>query len=289
MRAIIPTHKLFPLGVLTVLRSLINTGAYNDGDGGSGSGAVFVLFLTTSGSTKDAQKISNTYGGLNAFFTLSSSDLFGISVAGIGDLDGDSIQDIACGAMYDDDGGTTSGAAYILFLETTGVVKGAVKISNSFGGFAYNLETSEKFGSSLAQLEDLNGDGVVELAVGAIGCDDGGSNAGAFYVIFLQTNGGVQNAQKISNSAGSLSTFYALGSSDSFGWALASLGDIDVDGVGDVVVGSNGDDSGSANSGAVLVIFLNTNGEVKGGQKISNSEGHLSSFVTLNTNDYFGR
>lgn len=253
----------------------LHAGAYNDGDGGSGSGALFVIFLTTSGSTKDAQKLSNSYGGLNAFFTLSNNDFFGISVAGIGDLDGDSIQDIACGAMYDDDGGNNSGAAYILFLETTGVVKGAVKISNYFGGLAhaYNLETSDKFGSSLAQLDDLDGDGVIELAVGAIGCDDGGSNAGGIYVIFLQTNGGVRQAQKISNSAGSLSAHYSLGSSGSFGWAVASLGDIDVDGVGDVVVGSNGDDSGSANSGAVYCIFLTTSGEVKGSQKISNSEG----------------
>ena len=35
----------------------------------------------------------------------------------IGDLDGDSITDLAVGAFGDDDGGTDRGAVYILFLE----------------------------------------------------------------------------------------------------------------------------------------------------------------------------
>jgi len=226
---------------------------------------------------------------LSTYFTLAFKDFFGISVAGIGDLDGDSIQDIACGAMYDDDGGGNSGAAYILYLETSGAVKNAVKISNSYGGFPYFLETAEKFGSSLAKLDDLGGDFIVEIAVGAIGCDDGASNSGSIYIVFLQTDGGVSSAQKISNSAGSLSSYYTLGGGDSFGWALASLGDINSDTVCDAVVGSNGDDSGSENSGAVLVIFLSNHGKVMGGQKISNLEGRLASFVTLNIDDYFGR
>lgn len=250
---------------------------------------MYVLFLTKEGSVKDAQKISNLYGSLSNYFTLAFNDFFGISVAGIGDLDGDSIQDIACGAMYDDDGGNNSGAAYILYLETSGAVKNAVKISNSYGGLPYFLETAEKFGSSLAKLDDLDGGDIVEIAVGAIGCDDGASNSGSIYIVFIQTDGGVSTAQKISNSAGSLSSYYTLGGGDSFGWALASLGDINSDTVCDAVVGSNGDDSGSENSGAVLVIFLSSHGKVMGGQKISNLEGRLASFVTLNIDDYFGR
>ena len=250
---------------------------------------MYVLFLTTEGFAKDAQKISNNFGNLNAYFTLGSNDFFGISVAGVGDLDGDSIQDVACGAMYDDDGGSNAGAAYILYLETSGAVKNAVKISNSYGGFPYFLETAEKFGSSLAKLDDLDGDGIVEIAIGAIGCDDGASNSGSIYIVFLHMDGVVGSAQKISNSAGTLNSYYALGGGDSFGWALASLGDLNADDVCDAVVGSNGDDSGSENSGAVLVIFLSKHGKVMGGQKISNLEGRLASFVTLNIDDYFGR
>ena len=37
--------------------------------------------------------------------TLGGTDVRGLSVAGIGDLDGDTVPDIVVGASYDDDGG----------------------------------------------------------------------------------------------------------------------------------------------------------------------------------------
>ncbi len=63
-------------------------GAFEDDDSksgsGSGRGAVYVLFLNRNGTVKGEQKISDTQGGLAA--ALAISDLFGTSVAGIGDL-----------------------------------------------------------------------------------------------------------------------------------------------------------------------------------------------------------
>jgi len=261
-------------------------GALND-DGGAG--AVYVLFLTSSGGVKDAKKISNSSGNLSRFYTLNSGDFFGVAVAGIGDLDGDSVLDLACGSMMDDFGGTNSGAIYLLFLSRFGNVKGATKIYNTFGG--YTFDESQKFGSSIARIDNFDDrESTLALVVGATGCDDGGANSGAVVVLFLTSNGSVIEHQRISNWFGGLSSQYTLSESDSFGWAVDSLGDLDVDGVNDIAVGSNGDDSGGLyNSGAVFIIFLKTSGEVKSAQKISNSAGGLSTFVTLNTADYFGR
>ena len=79
-------------------------GAQYDDDGGSDRGAVYVLFLNADGTVRAEQKISDTAGGLTA--TLNDSDSFGYSVAGVGDVDGDGVADLAVGASADDDGGS---------------------------------------------------------------------------------------------------------------------------------------------------------------------------------------
>jgi len=71
---------------------------------------------------------------------------------------------------------------------------------------AYDL-----FGGSLAALGDLNGDGVPDLAVGAYGDDDGGSGAGAVYVLFLDASGDAVGANKVSNSHGGLTSAVVVG------------------------------------------------------------------------------
>ena len=58
-----------------------------------------------------------------------------------------------------------------------------------------------------------------------------------------------------------------------FGHAVARIGDIDNDGVDDLVVGANFDDDGGTDRGAVWVLRMNANGTVKALQKISALEG----------------
>ena len=66
------------------------------------AGAVYVLFLKEEGKVRFFQKISSTQGGLRA--SPDSADGFGMSVASVGDLDGDGIGDLAVGADGDNDG-----------------------------------------------------------------------------------------------------------------------------------------------------------------------------------------
>ena len=53
----------------------------------------------------------------------------------IGDFDGNGVPDIAVGAYGDDDGGSNAGAAYIIFLNSDGTVKGSRKISTEIENF----------------------------------------------------------------------------------------------------------------------------------------------------------
>ena len=94
---------------------------------------MWILFLNTNGTVKSHQKISDTQGGFTG--TLDDVDVFGNSVAALGDLDGDGIGDLAVGAAFDDDGGQDRGAVWILFLNSNGTVKSHQKISDTQGGF----------------------------------------------------------------------------------------------------------------------------------------------------------
>ena len=63
--------------------------------------------------------------------TLADDDWFGASVANIGDLNGDGVNDLAVGAYYDDEGGDDRGAIHIMFMNTDGSVDSTVEINSS--------------------------------------------------------------------------------------------------------------------------------------------------------------
>ncbi len=145
---------------------------------------MWILFLNTDGTVKSHQKISDTQGGFTG--TLENGDAFGVSVASLGDLDGDGVGDLAVGASQSTTGGGKArGAVWVLFLNTDGTVKSHQKISDTEGGFTGTLNDSDRFGRSVASLGDLDGDGVTDLAVGAWHDNDGGIYRGAVWVLFL--------------------------------------------------------------------------------------------------------
>ncbi len=261
-------------------------GAPGDDDGGPSRGAAWVLFLSLDGTVKSEQKISDTAGGFQG--GLDNSDVFGRSVANLGDLDGDQIVDLAVGAPLDDDGGTDRGAVWVLFLNQDGTVKAEQKISDVAGGFQGALDDGDRFASSVASVGDLDGDGTTELAIGAPFDDDGGTDRGAVWVLFLNQNGTVGAEQKLSDAAGGVQA--TLDDSDWFGSSLAGLGDLDRDRTQDLGVGATGDDDGGSGStadrGAVWMLFLNQDGTVRAEQKISETAGGFQG--ALDDGDQFG-
>ena len=146
----------------------------------------------------------------------------------------------------------------------------------------------DQFCYGVAGLGDIDGDGAVDLAASALGDDDGGSLVGALYVLFLETNGNVKNAQKISMLYGNFNTFYTLEAGDVLGQSVAALGDVEGDGVMDLATGARNDDDGSGNAGATYVLSLESNGNVKKAQKISMLYGNFNAFYTLEVDDWFG-
>jgi PKD domain-containing protein/FG-GAP repeat protein len=262
------------------------SGAIGDDDGGvlgldSDTGALWVHFLNANGSLRSNTKISMATGGWVA--DLDTRDQLGRALAPIGDFDGDGVPDLAAGACRDDDGGVNRGAIYLLCLRPDGTVREQFKISDTAGDFQGVLEDLDEFGRSIACLGDLDGNGVVDLAVGSTGDDDGGVDLkGAVWILFLNADGTVLHEQKISDTQGNF--LGILGGGDIFGFALASLGDVDGDGVSDLAVGTPKDDDGGVRKGAVWILFMRTDGMVKGHKKISDVGG----IYGLQPGDEFG-
>jgi hypothetical protein len=257
-------------------------GAPGDDDGGSDRGAVWVLFMDNDGTVDDEQKISASDGDFDG--TLRDGDAFGRAVTAIGDLNGDTILDIAVGAPGDDDGGSDRGAVWVLFLRQDGTVMDEAKISDQDGNFDGDLDDGDRFGTALALLEDLDGDGIPDIAVGAPGDDDDSPDTGAVWILFMNRDGSVRTEQKISIDSGDLDA--KLDSGDVFGSAIANINDLNDDTVSDLAVGAPGDDDGGTDAGAVWVLFMAANGRVIDEQKLSSLEGDFEG--VLSGGDAFG-
>lgn len=255
----------------------IVVGAKLDDDGGTNRGAVYIVFLDEYGRALSFQKISSTQGGFST--GLDDNDEFGSSVAYLGDLNNDNSPEIAVGSPSDDDGGPNRGAIWIISLNSDGTVRNKKKISDTQGGFNGVLAGNDNFGSYVGNAQDINGDGNTDLVVGSPHNDDGGTNRGAVYILFLDTSRTVISEQKISDTAGDF--LGILDNDDNFGQGVG-IGDLNGDGKNDIVVGAFNDDDGGLNRGAIYILFLDTTGKVLSHQKVSDTAGNFNGILSNN-------
>ena len=224
----------------------IAAGASRDDAGGTDRGAVHIMFMNSDGTVKNTVKIDSTTANGP---TLSNIDNFGTSVSAIGDLDGDGVTDIAAGANFDDAGGTDRGAVHIMFMNSDGTVKSTVKIDSTTAN-GPTLSDIDFFGTSVSAIGDLNGDGITDIAAGAIFDDAGGTDRGAVHIMFMNSDGTVKSTVEINDTTPNGPT---LSDIDQFGTSVSAIGDLDGDGVTDIAAGAF-DDAGGSNRGAVHIM-----------------------------------
>ncbi len=236
----------------------------------SEAGKVFIVFGAPVGGFSDVLNLylndtapfgAGLLDGVNGIVVEGGADgeHLGVSVTGIGDMNGDRIDDFAIGFLD----GTLAGGAYIILGDrnldpviSTGDIGDTTQGATVEGVKIVGARAGDGAGLSMAGAGDFNGNGFHDLIIGAPDADDGsGTRCGAAYVIFGSDAGvganGLIDLQSLAPPRG----IRILGEADDddFGAAVSGVGDVNGDGVSDIGVGAP--KQGAGDEGSAYVFF----------------------------------
>ena len=207
-------------------------------------GIVYILFLTSAGTVDSTQRIGVGIGNFTA--ALAQDGLFGYSVVGLGDLNGDHFSDILVGAPGNND------PAFVLYLHATGTVLSHQIISGADGWTNDYL-----VGTSVGSAGDQNQDGFIDVLLGLSHPPPNLNSPGPRDVGLWYSQPRPRHHLNVPLE------FLDQGSVTEFGNCAAGIGDIDMDGIPDVLIGGK-----YYHEQILYVLFLNNNGTVRSHQQI---------------------
>ena len=237
-----------PTGFTAFGRSLANLGDL-DGDGTlelavgtvetrnglTNVGSVYLVSLSTAGDIVDYRVVAAGAGGFPP--VLAEYDFFGQALAPLGDLDGDGTFELAIGTPGDDTptGVINSGSVWVVSILPSKALAGAYEIDAQEPLLAGLLDGFDSFGSSVASVGDLDGDGRTELLVGV---EQGNATQaftfGLLLLLSLEDDGELYRVQELHKGLLDWDDVSALG--DLIGKSV-TLGDLDADGAVEVFCG----------------------------------------------------
>ncbi|MGQ3892588.1 beta strand repeat-containing protein [Legionella sp. CNM-4043-24] len=192
-----------------------------------------------------------------AGFKMSATGLYPTNMVGFttvssaGDINGDGYADLIVGFE-------TASKAQVVYGSSSGGDMPDIDLNNlGAGGFNITDPSGSKLGRTMSSLGDINGDGLDDLAIGA----PVNSGLGKAYVIYGTAGGG--DAADIDVSSLGTRGFVITGESSGAGWSVSEAGDINGDGVGDILVGDYKIDESGASitaGGAVYVVYGRSSG-----------------------------
>ncbi|MBI2568222.1 MAG: FG-GAP repeat protein [Candidatus Schekmanbacteria bacterium] len=197
---------------------------YDNSETDEGKAFVFHGSATGPQATEDWSVESN-----------QDSALLASSVATAGDVNGDGYADLIVGAAND---------AYVFHGSATGLAATAAWTASSG-------QAGSSFGTSVASAGDVNGDGYVDVIVGAYTYDNGETDEGRAYVYLGSAAGLAASPAWVTES--DQSTAY-------FGYSVAGAGDVNGDGYSDVIVGAYQHDGGLTDEGRAFVYYGSATG-----------------------------
>ena len=263
--------------------------AYGNNNSSYYSGESYVVFGGNdvgSGGNLELSALDGTNGfvinGINSF------DYSGRSVSNAGDVNGDGIDDIVIGAPD-----LNSGSSYVVFGGNDVGSEGSLELSALDGtnGFVINgVDDFDYSGSSVSNAGDVNGDGIDDLVIGAPYAGNGAE--GQSYVVFGGSNVGNEGSLELSALDGN--NGFAINGINSFanlGRSVSNAGDVNGDGIDDLVVGApDAESNGIYSSGSSYVIYGSNNLGSNGSLELSALNGNNGFVINgINSFDYSGR
>ncbi|MCX4242826.1 Ig-like domain-containing protein [Paraliomyxa miuraensis] len=203
----------------------------------NGQGRIYVVFGRPDPTSIPLTDVAGGIGG----YVVYGDDVAaytGWSVAVLPDLDGDGNDDLAIGAGWSSANGNRSGRVAVIFSQDFGATMSLSSLLLADGFAIDGAEAEEWAGWSVDALDDLDGDGIAEILVGAPQATDVLPGAGGrAYVVFGKTDATpVSLASVLAGTGGGLAL---LGQpADHVGWAVKGLHDLSGDGLPEILAGS---------------------------------------------------
>lgn len=217
-------------------------GAPNNDNSGEDRGAAFI-FLGPFDNDLDTGDANGSYIGEEEY------DRAGFALAS-GDLNGDGYDDIVVGAPGNDDNLPNSGQVYVIFGRSTFTTQNSLSEAN---GSFIGKDNSDRTGMSLA-CGDVNGDGYDDVIIGTPREDgDDGANSGAVYIVHGKS--GNWNMEKTLYNADASYVGTALGQQVGVN---ITCGDVNGDGMSDILIGAPYHTRSEVEEGMVYVAFGRT-------------------------------
>lgn len=226
---------------------------------GATAGRSYVVWGKADGTEVNLDNVALGTGGF-AITGESVGDNSGYSVSGAGDVNGDGLADLIVGSALNNAGGSDAGRSYVVWGKADGAEINLDNVALGAGGFVITGElANDQSGRSVSNAGDVNGDGLADLLVGAWGNDTGGASAGRSYVVWGKTNTTEVNLDNVALGVGGF-TITGEAATDFSGYAVSAAGDVNGDGLADVLVGAYQNDAGGSNAGSSYVVFGKADG-----------------------------
>jgi hypothetical protein len=214
-------------------------GAYGYNSGQPNAGAAYIYYGSSQGiNLNTVAKIENVPG----------SGGLGYSVAGAGDVNGDGYDDVIIGDMsyfvsWDPQKGLVEGAALVYYGAPQG-------INTNIFSVLKNNQTQSSFGWVVSSAGDVNGDGYDDVLIGDPNYDKQFDEGAAF--VFHGSSQGISTAPAV--------TLEGNQSSEQLGFSVSAAGDINADGLDDIIVGAPYYNNGQDSEGTALIFYGSISG-----------------------------
>ena len=219
----------------------------------SDSGSAYVVFGTPSGLP--ASLGLGLLTGANGFEIIgeSGNDTLGNAVA-TGDINGDGFSDVIA-AAENGGPGFAVGAVYVIFGKASAFGAEVATLGMAARtGFRIDGNANVDFTGSSVAAGDVNGDGFDDVIIGVRLADFAADGAGAAYVLFGKA-ARFDKAIAITSLKGKVGFRLDGAAADNFAGTSVAAGDVNGDGIDDIMVGATGAAPDGEFSGSAYVMF----------------------------------